>query len=136
MKKVIIIGSLWALLIGLAGCKTTSTKESSTEETKKVTAPLRSSSSKPERHSTENTSEQSAETPETSESVETPKTPETPETSQSDGKLSDVGFKELLSGIKYNKEYLTEDQITELKELHKADLTEKQYQEFVKALEE
>lgn len=120
MKKIIVIGSLCALSIGLAGCEGTSTKESSTEDSKKIASTLHSSSSKSVRQSTEK-KEQKV---------------ETTETSTADGTLSDAGFKELLSGIEYNKEYLTEDQIAELKDMHKADLTDEQYQEFVKVLEE
>lgn len=121
MKKSILIGSLLTLFIGLAGCEAGSTQKSSVEESEKVESTTRSLSSKPSKQSTNKTSEQIV---------------ETIETSETDGKLSDVGFKELLSGIEYNKEYLTEDQVAELKDMHKENLTDKQYQELVKVLEE
>lgn len=120
MKKIILIGSLLTLSIGLVGCDAGSTKKSSMKESNKVENTPRSSSSVSSKQSTEKSSEQ---------------TVETTESSDNDGKLSDVGFKELLSCIEYNKEYLTEDQIAELKDMHKADLTDEQYQEFVKVLE-
>lgn len=84
-----MIGRLLTLSIGLVSCDESSTKKSSMKESNKVESTIRSSSSVSSKQSTEKISEQIV---------------ETTETSETDGKLSDVGF----SGIEYNKE-LTEE---------------------------
>ncbi|MDT2521734.1 hypothetical protein [Enterococcus raffinosus] len=117
MKRIVTILSLSMLCLGLVGCGTNSTKESKTEDSEKIESSVSKSSS---RDSTEATSEETIQS-ETTESVD---------------QANDTEFKELLSGIEYNKEYLTEDQVAELKENYKSTLDENQYKELVEMLEE
>lgn len=117
MKRIVTILSLSMLCLGLVGCGTNSTKESKTEDSEKIESSVSKSSS---RDSTEATSEETIQS-ETTESVDP---------------ANDEAFKELLSGIEYNKEYLTEDQVAELKENYKSTLDENQYKELVEMLEE
>lgn len=120
MKRMVLIMSFFTLIFGTAGCGTESTNSSRTRESKKVESSI-DSSSESSSQSIEQKSEQS-----------------TSQTNfaESEDKSSDSAFKELLSGIEYNKEYLTEEQATELKETYKSSLTEEQYQELAKMLED
>jgi len=122
MKKLLL---LTTILLGLAGCGT-DTATSKTDSTKQIESRTSQSSS----------IKSIASTTTTKQSTEATTTQTKTSTSASEGKVSEADFKELLSGIEYNKDYLTEDQVAELKEMHKADLTEKQYQELLKVLGE
>ena len=126
MKKLLL---LTTILLGLAGCGADSAT-SQTDSTKKIESSTSQFSSIKSIAST-TTTKQSTEA-----TTAQTKTSATASTSASEGKVSEADFKELLSGVEYNKDYLTEDQVAELKEMHKADLTEKQYQELLKALGE
>ncbi|MFQ7233964.1 MAG: hypothetical protein ACLRPU_03780 [Enterococcus hulanensis] len=117
MKKLLL---LTTILLGLAGCGADSAT-SKTDSTKQIESSTSQSSS------IKSTKQSIAET---SENVSEPT-----ESSVSENQTSDTEFKELLSGIEYNKEYLTQDQIIELKETYKSILTNEQYQELVKMLE-
>jgi len=117
MKKLLL---LTTILLGLAGCGADSAT-SKTDSTKQI------ESSRSQSSSIKSTKQSIAET---SENVSEPT-----ESSVSENQTSDTEFKELLSGIEYNKEYLTQDQIIELKETYKSILTNEQYQELVKMLE-
>ncbi|MDT2662068.1 hypothetical protein P7E02_19465 [Enterococcus hulanensis] len=120
MKKLLL---LTTILLGLSGCGADSAT-SKTDSTKQIESSSSQSSSIKSTAST-TTTKQSTEA-----------TTAQTKTSASEGKVSEADFKELLSGVEYNKDYLTEDQVAELKEMHKADLTEKQYQELLKVLGE
>lgn len=128
MKKLLL---LTTILLGLAGCGADSAT-SKTDSTKQIESSTSQSSSIKSIAST-TTTKQSTEA--TTAQTKT-KTSATASTSASEGKVSEADFKELLSGVEYNKDYLTEDQVAELKEMHKSDLTEKQYQELLKVLGE
>lgn len=117
MKKLLL---LTTILLGIAGCGADSAT-SKTDSTKQI------ESSTSQASSIKSTKQSIAET---SENVSEPT-----ESSVSENQTSDTEFKELLSGIEYNKEYLTQDQIIELKETYKSILTNEQYQELVKMLE-
>ncbi|MBO0411693.1 hypothetical protein JZO81_11525 [Enterococcus hulanensis] len=123
MKKLLL---LTTILLGLAGCGTDSAT-SKTDSTKKIESSTSQSSSIKSTTTTKQSTE--ATTAQT-------KTSAAASTSASEGKVSEADFKELLSGVEYNKDYLTEDQVAELKEMHKSDLTEKQHQELLKVLGE
>jgi len=123
MKKLLL---LTTILLGLSGCGADSAT-SKTDSTKQI----ESSSSQSSSIKSTTTTKQSTEA-----NTAQTKTSATASTSASEGKVSEADFKELLSGVEYNKDYLTEDQVAELKEMHKADLTEKQYQELLKVLGE
>lgn len=117
MKKLLL---LTTILLGLAGCGANSAT-SKTDSTKQIESSTSQSSS------IKSTKQSIAET---SENVS-----ESTESSVSENQTSDTEFKELLSGIEYNKEYLTQDQIIEIKETYKSILTNEQYRELVKMLE-
>lgn len=117
MKRIVTILSLSMLCLGLVGCGTNSTKESKTEDSEKIESSVSPSSSS---NTEKATSEETTQT----------------ETPDSTDQANDAEFKELLSGIEYNKEYLTEDQVAELKENYKSTLDENQYKELVEMLEE
>lgn len=127
MKKVIL---LTIFLLGLSGCGTNAaTSTSKTEASKKADSSISQSSSVSA--TKESVSETKQSISETSKAA-----PEPSVSSTSEEKDPDAEFKELVSGIKYNKEYLTEDEIAELKEMYKAELTKEQYQEVMKVLGE
>lgn len=122
MKKLLL---LTTILLGLAGCGADSAT-SKTDSTKQIESSTSQSSS----------IKSTASTTTTKQSTEATTAQTKTSTATSEGKVSEADFKELLSGVEYNKDYLTEDQVAELKEMHKADLTEKQYQDLLKVLGE
>ncbi|MFR3687017.1 MAG: hypothetical protein ACLTXM_18510 [Enterococcus sp.] len=117
MKKIILIT---ILLLGLTGCGTDSAT-SKTESSKKIDSSTSHSST------VQSTKASLSET--------SKKKTEQTVSSTSEEKNADAEFKELLSGIEYNKEYLTEEQVEELKETYKSSLNEEQYKELMKMLE-
>lgn len=116
MKKIIILS---LVLFSLAGCGEKSEVTEKTSESEKsklhmesVTSTMQSSSESSNDHSV----------------VQTTTTQETKD------EVSEIAFNELKSSIAYNKEFLTDDQKQELKEVHKENLTEKQFKELEELL--
>lgn len=125
MKKGILMTSLVLLFVGLTACGSTSEKKSESKGSSKIEHAASFSSSN---------SDESLEKGSLSDSTSTESV--SSESHSDESNSSEAEFKQLLSDVAYNKEYLTEEQTKELKESYKHTLSKEQYQEFLKVLEE
>lgn len=120
MKKIVVSLSALILLLTLVGCGSKTEKAADVKESEKVETTSSSSSKESIKQNIETSTQQSL--------LQT-------ESSAPAGQMAKAEFDELLSGIEYNKEYLTEDQVSEFKEMYKEEMSEEQYQGMLKVLE-
>ncbi|MGM0168662.1 hypothetical protein IGI39_004417 [Enterococcus sp. AZ135] len=131
MKKIVIGCSFMFFLLGITGCSTDSEKTSNMESSEKI----EKSTAKSTNESTKQSSEKKNAEESTNQTAKSEQSTSNSETAVSEEKTDDADFKELLSGIEYNKDYLTEDEIIELKETYKETLTDEQYKKLVELLD-
>lgn len=122
MKKAGIIFPLCLLLLGISGCQSQAKQTPSTDQTQKVVQQTKESSKKQIKAEKEESTKEST-------------VSNTSSTTAGKTTASEEAFKQLMSDVAYNKEYLTDDQKEELKVSQKEMLTEEQYKQFVALLD-